>query len=174
MNHGSGSGYFADIAVPLNSSDGIYWRRIQGGTNYGWYRVLDTNNYAGIIDGRYVNVTGDTMTGALHLANGTRNNAGDDCGFGDCNIGGCLGLQGLNGATGLAFIQQGASWSGGNNYRFTWNGSNMTSSSTAQWNNLNADLLDGYHQAAFSMGWTTSTKYRVDRWGGSTDKTGRR
>ena len=170
MNHGNGSGYFADIAVPLNTSDGIYWRRIQGGTNYGWYRVLDTNNYAGIIDGRYVNVTGDTMTGALHLANGTRNNAGDDCGFGDCNIGGCLGLQGLNGATGLAFIQQGASWSGGNNYRFTWNGSNMTSSSTAQWNNLNADLLDGYHQAAFSMGWTTSTKYRVDRWGGGTDK----
>lgn len=170
MNHGNGSGYFADIAVPLNTSDGIYWRRIQGGTNYGWYRVLDTNNYAGIIDGRYVNVTGDTMTGALHLANGTRNNAGGDCGFGDCNIGGCLGLQGLNGATGLAFIQQGASWSGGNNYRFTWNGSNMTSSSTAQWNNLNADLLDGYHQAAFSMGWTTSTKYRVDRWGGGTDK----
>lgn len=170
MNHGNGSGYFADIAVPLNTSDGIYWRRIQGGTNYGWYRVLDTNNYAGIIDGRYVNVTGDTMTGALHLANGTRNNAGDECGFGDCNIGGCLGLQGLNGATGLAFIQQGASWSGGNNYRFTWNGSNMTSSSTAQWNNLNADLLDGYHQAAFSMGWTTSTKYRVDRWGGGTDK----
>nr|DAU49367.1 MAG TPA: tail protein [Caudoviricetes sp.] len=170
MNHGNGSGYFADIAVPLNTSDGIYWRRIQGGTNYGWYRVLDTNNYAGIIDGRYVNVTGDTMTGALHLANSTRNNAGNDCGFGDCNIGGCLGLQGLNGATGLAFIQQGTSWSGGNNYRFTWNGSNMTSSSTAQWNNLNADLLDGYHQASFSMGWTTSTKYRVDRWGGSTDK----
>lgn len=170
MNHGNGSGYFADIAVPLNTSDGIYWRRIQGGTNYGWYRVLDTNNYTGIIDGRYVNVTGDTMTGALHLANGTRNTAGDDCGFGDCNIGGCLGLQGLNGATGLAFIKQGASWSGGNNYRFTWNGSNMTSSSTAQWNNLNADLLDGYHQAAFSMGWTASTKYRVDRWGGSTDK----
>lgn len=149
MNHGNGSGYFADIAVPLNTSDGIYWRRIQWGTNYGWYRVLDTNNYAGIIDGRYVNVTGDTMTGALHLANGTRNNAGNDCGFGDCNIGGCLGLQGLNGATGLAFIQQGASWSGGNNYRFTWNGSNMTSSSTAQWNNLNADLLDGLHQNSF-------------------------
>lgn len=170
MNHGNGSGYFADIAVPLNTSDGIYWRRIKGGTNYGWYRVLDTNNYAGIIDGRYINVTGDTMTGALHLASNTRNNAGDDCGFGDCNIGGCLGLQGLTGATGLAFIQRGASWSGGNNYRFTWNGSNMTSSSTAQWNNLNADLLDGYHQAAFSMGWTASTKYRVDRWGGSTDK----
>ena len=36
--------------------------------------------------------------------------------------------------------------------------------------NLNADLLDGYHQTAFSMGWTSSTKYRVDRWGGGQDK----
>lgn len=36
--------------------------------------------------------------------------------------------------------------------------------------NLNADLLDGYHQTAFSMGWTSSTKYRVNRWGGGQDK----
>lgn len=43
-------------------------------------------------------------------------------------------------------------------------------SSTTLNTNLNADLLDGYHQTAFSMGWTASTKYRVDRWGGSTDK----
>jgi hypothetical protein len=107
--------------------------------------LLDNVNYASYSDGRYVKKAGDTMTGALHLANGTRNSAGDDCGFGDCNIAGCLGLQGLNGATGLAFIQQGASWSGGNNYKFTWNGSNMVSSSTALWNNLNADMLDNWH-----------------------------
>ena len=43
-------------------------------------------------------------------------------------------------------------------------------SSTTLNTNLNADLLDGYHQTAFSMGWTSSTKYRLDRWGGSTDK----
>nr|DAE67070.1 MAG TPA: tail fiber protein [Caudoviricetes sp.] len=110
-----------------------------------WRMLLDNVNYASYSDGRYVKKAGDTMTGALHLANGTRNNAGDDCGFGDCNIAGCLGLQGLNGATGLAFIQQGASWSGGNNYKFTWNGSNMVSSSTALWNNLNADMLDNWH-----------------------------
>ena len=29
--------------------------------------------------------------------------------------------------------------------------------------------MDGYHQTAFSMGWTSSTKYRVDRWGGGQD-----
>ena len=43
-------------------------------------------------------------------------------------------------------------------------------SSTTLNNNLNADLLDGYHQTAFSMGWTSSTKYRLDRWGGGQDK----
>jgi hypothetical protein len=109
-------------------------------------KVIDASHIpTSVLDGRWVKKAGDTMTGALHLANGTRNNAGDDCGFGDCNIVGCLGLQGLNGATGLAFIQQGASWSGGNNYKFTWNGSNMVSSSTALWNNLNADMLDNWH-----------------------------
>ena len=126
-------------------SNGIQYRSGWGTDKRPWRMLLDNVNYASYSDGRYVKKAGDTMTGALHLANGTRNNAGDDCGFGDCNIAGCLGLQGLNGATGLAFIQQGASWSGGNNYKFTWNGSNMVSSSTALWNNLNADMLDNWH-----------------------------
>ena len=126
-------------------SNGIQYRSGWGTDKRPWRMLLDNVNYASYSDGRYVKKAGDTMTGALHLANGTRNNAGDNCGFGDCNIAGCLGLQGLNGATGLAFIQQGASWSGGNNYKFTWNGSNMVSSSTALWNNLNADMLDNWH-----------------------------
>lgn len=127
------------------NTNGIQYRSGFNDDKKPWRMLLDSVNYASYSDGRYVKKAGDTMTGALHLANGTRNNAGDDCGFGDCNIGGCLGLQGLNGATGLAFIQQGASWSGGNNYKFTWNGSNMVSSSTALWNNLNADMLDNWH-----------------------------
>lgn len=120
-------------------------------------------------DGRYVKKAGDTMTGALHLANGTRNNAGGDCGFGDCNIGGCLGLQGLNGATGLAFIQQGASWSGGNNYKFTWNGSNMVSSSAALWNNLNADLLDNWHIMDIPRNYNSTATYSLQFALGGTD-----
>lgn len=43
-------------------------------------------------------------------------------------------------------------------------------SSTTLNANLNADLLDGYHQTAFNMGWTSSTKYRLDGWGGGKDK----
>lgn len=90
------------------------------------------------------------MTGALNFANSTRNSIGDDCVFGDYNEGGCVGFQGLNGNTGISLIQKGASWdNSASRYKMTWNGSNMTSSSTALWTNLNADLLDGLHQTSF-------------------------
>lgn len=148
MNHGNGSGYFADIAVPLNTSDGIYWRRIQGGTNYGWYRVLDTNNYAGIIDGRYVNVTGDTMTGALAV---TTN----------------LEVRSANTTTNAMLILHNPNRSRGNitfrdNMFYFVDGNSSTgttyrplkanyyiASATTLCTNLNADLLDGNHEHVF-------------------------
>ena len=165
------SNKLAALQIGGTSTD-LFFRGKHDGTNKitsAWHRLLHTENYASIADGRYVKKAGDTMTGALHLANGTRNNAGDDCGFGDCNIGGCLGLQGLNGATGLAFIQQGASWSGGNNYKFTWNGSNMVSSSTALWNNLNADMLDNWHLNFLPRNYNISRCYAVRFALGGTD-----
>lgn len=148
MNHGNGSGYFADIAVPLNTSDGIYWRRIQGGTNYGWYRVLDTNNYAGIIDGRYVNVTGDTMTGALAV---TTN----------------LEVRSANTTTNAMLILHNPNRSWGNitlrDHMFHFVDGNSSTgttyrplkanyyiaSATTLCTNLNADLLDGNHEHVF-------------------------
>ena len=51
----------------------------------------------------------------------------------------------------------------------TWTKNGTTNNITVPYAS-NADTVDGYHHTAFSMGWTTSTKYRVDRWGGSTDK----
>lgn len=148
MNHGNGSGYFADIVVPLNTSDGIYWRRIQGGTNYGWYRVLDTNNYAGIIDGRYVNVTGDTMTGALAV---TTN----------------LEVRSANTTTNAMLILHNPNRSWGNitlrDHMFHFVDGNSSTgttyrplkanyyiaSATTLCTNLNADLLDGNHEHVF-------------------------
>lgn len=156
------------------NTNGIQYRSGFNDDKKPWRMLLDNVNYASYSDGRYVKKAGDTMTGALHLANGTRNNAGDDCGFGDCNIGGCLGLQGLNGATGLAFIQQGASWSGGNNYKFTWNGSNMVSSSTALWNNLNADMLDNWHLNFLPRNYNNARTYSVQFALGGTDNNWRK
>lgn len=51
----------------------------------------------------------------------------------------------------------------------TWAKNGTTNNITVPYAS-NADTVDGYHQTAFSMGWTASTKYRVDRWGGNTDK----
>lgn len=132
------------------ANEGIQFRTGWDSDKKPWRMILDSVNYTNYADGRYVNVSGDTMTGALNFANNLSNNIGDDCKFGDYNESGCVGFQGINGATGISLLQQGTSWStSGNRYRMTWNGSNMTSSSTAQWNNLNADLLDGLHQNSF-------------------------
>lgn len=45
MNHSNSGGYLADIAVPLNDVGGVWWRQIRNGGFYGWYKILDTNNY---------------------------------------------------------------------------------------------------------------------------------
>lgn len=58
---------------------------------------------------------------------------------------------------------------GTNGNYLTWTKNGTTNNITVPYASY-ADTVDGYHQAAFSMGWTASTKYRVDRWGGSTDK----
>ena len=62
MNHGNGNGYFADIATPLNTTTGIYWRQIRYGSNYGWYKLLDSNNYS-------TNIT--NLTKGLTVSNGS-------------------------------------------------------------------------------------------------------
>ena len=54
-------------------------------------------------DGTYLKLSGGTLTGALGLANNTQNNIGDDCKLGDCNQSGCIGIQGVNGNTGIVF-----------------------------------------------------------------------
>ena len=49
QNHANNLGFFSDIATPLNSAEikyGLYWRAVSSGTNYGWYNLLDSNNYS--------------------------------------------------------------------------------------------------------------------------------
>ena len=37
--------YSADIVVPVNNTEGLSWRQNRNGTNYGWFRILDSGNY---------------------------------------------------------------------------------------------------------------------------------
>ena len=119
--------------------------------------VLHEGNYASILDPRYINVSGDTMTGALNFANATANSFGDDVLVGDFNQGGHLGIQGINNHTGIAFLKYGDTWgTAAAKYLMTWDGTCMNASSTNLFNNLNADLLDGYHEGNFfrtQRGW---------------------
>lgn len=99
-------------------------------------------------DSRYINASGDTMTGALNLANGTWNKAGDDAAFGDSNVAGNFCIKALNTTNaGITFF----------NNSGTNTGSLISAGGTLQWGNnnvwhagndgsgsgLDADLLDG-------------------------------
>lgn len=92
-----------------------------------WRTLLDSTNYTNWTDGRYVNVAGDTMTGALNFANNTWNTMGDDAYIGDCNQTGVIGIKGKNGNTGIYF----APYSGSTAQTIIINGSGtMTISGT--------------------------------------------
>ena len=56
----------------------------------------------------YLPLSGGTLSGALNLANSTWNTIGDDVAIGDMDIGGTLGIRGLNGNTGIKLVQNGA------------------------------------------------------------------
>ena len=62
------------------------------------------------------------MNGALDLANGTWNKAGDDAQFGDHNTAGSFAIQGLNGHTNLKMVTYGGSSYG----TITWDGSQFS------------------------------------------------
>ena len=69
--------------------------------------MLTTANYSTTLNPIYVNVSGDTMTGALNFANNVWNKLGDDVQFGDNNTAGAFCIQGLNGTTALKMTQYG-------------------------------------------------------------------
>ena len=58
-------------AIAFQKTSATHGEVFHASGNYGasswktWYKFLDEYNYAGILDSRYVNITGDTMTGNL-------------------------------------------------------------------------------------------------------------
>lgn len=117
----------------------------------------------------YLPLSGGTMTGALNFANFTPNKVGDDVFIGDYNEGGHLGIQGANNTTGLAFLKYGDSFDkNAALWKMTWNGTNMSASSTNLFTNLNADLLDGHHDGDI----TAKVVKSLGRTNAATDKSG--
>ena len=103
------------------SGQGLRYRTGWNDDKQAWATIIDNLNYATHLDGRYVNVTGDTMTGALNFANGTWNKVGDDAQFGDNNTAGSFAIQGINGNTNLKMVTYNNTTYG----TITWNGSSF-------------------------------------------------
>lgn len=117
-------------------------------TTISGYGITDayTKTQVDAIAAKYLPLTGGTLTGQLKIVASALNGAynglliGDDCYIGDCNLDNTIGLRGVgnNNAGMLKFGKGGM--------QFGYNGSNHIASTTAQWTNFNADLLDGWHK----------------------------
>lgn len=91
-----------------------------------WYILLDTHNYASVLDTAYVKKTGDTMTGNLMFARGNVTLGGDDI-------------------TG-AYIKYGAQTLAVNTSSVLFNGNKVWhAGNDGSGSGLDADLLDGKH-----------------------------
>lgn len=117
-------------------------------TTISGYGITDayTKSQVDAIAAKYLPLTGGTLTGQLKIVASALNGAynglliGDDCYIGDCNLGNTIGLMGVgNNYAGMVKFGKGG-------MQFGYNGSNHIASTTAQWTNLNADLLDGWHK----------------------------
>ena len=117
-------------------------------TTISGYGITDayTKSQVDTIAAKYLPLTGGTLTGQLKIVASALNGAynglriGDDCYIGDCNCGNTIGLMGVdNNNAGMVKFGKGG-------MKFGYNGSNHIASTTAQWTNLNADLLDGWHK----------------------------
>ena len=117
-------------------------------TTISGYGITDayTKSQVDAIAAKYLPLTGGTLTGQLKIVASALNGAynslliGDDCYIGDCNLANTIGFMGsTNNNAGMVKFGKGG-------MQFGYNGSNHTASTTAQWTNLNADLLDGWHK----------------------------
>lgn len=118
-------------------------------------------------DSRYVNVSGDTMTGSLNFANNIWNNVGDDAAIGDHNVAGHIGIKALNSANpGISFYNNSTTNVG----KLTVNGTTLQWNTSTIWHagndgsgsGLDADTLDGLHEASFNR---IDGRYRISTTG---------
>lgn len=56
------SGYFTELSFPVNDVNGLAWRQRRSSSYYGWYRILDSNNYSS-----YVKKIGTSTVGSSSI-----------------------------------------------------------------------------------------------------------
>ena len=61
MLHNNSYVYFTEIAMSFTSEDGMWRRALRGGTQVGWYKMLDSGNY----NSYALPISGGTLTGSV-------------------------------------------------------------------------------------------------------------
>lgn len=151
------------------SSHNHSWSNITSGkpTTLAGYGITDAYTKTEA-DSRYINASGDTMTGALRFANNIWNQFGDDVAIGDCDGSGLLGIKPINSAIpGFRFYNNSGSVLGElkcNNGTLVYGSGGYTiwhSGNDGPGSGSNADLLDGYNETDFfriNRGYVDSTE----------------
>lgn len=137
------NGYRVQLNTPLTLNGSLYIRHKIGGTWHGWREILDSTNYPAYLDGRYVNASGDTMTGRLFITT-----SGRTLELGSANSDWCH--YSTDAPTGHWFNKrvsvQGEIYAGANYNQLVWHAGNDGSGS-----GLDADMLDGIHSSQFLL-----------------------
>lgn len=137
----SGGNFRSQIAMPYQDAitdTDMFIRTAEGSTWRAWRRVLHNGNYSAILDSRYVNKAGDTMSDALTINSSVSDTPLRLNGYG----GGCYIQMKADGNT-LGYYgatSSGPVWHKDGIGNKLWHSGNMGPGS-----NLNADLLDGEH-----------------------------
>ena len=63
MLHNNSYGYFTEIAMSFTGEEGMWRRALRGGSQVGWYKMLDSGNY----NSYALPLSGGTVTGQLYL-----------------------------------------------------------------------------------------------------------
>ena len=132
LRFGWAQSYYTDLHTGPNeigSNSGLQFRQVVAGavSSLGWRTLLDTANYATLIDSRYVKKSGDTMTGTLTFPTAT--NAYDSLAV---RFSGVSTRIGVDATGGLGLYAQDAlylrpSWTyGGTSYGLIIKSSNIT------------------------------------------------
>lgn len=118
-----------------NGRNGLFFRTSNNlGWNATWDRILTDRTWASVVDGRYLPLTGGTLTGQLNTNSVIRTSNWFD------NSASGIGLY--NSAQDARWRAQNGRWEAD---KQIYSSSNFVAGNTALCTNLNADLLDGVH-----------------------------
>lgn len=181
LRFGWAQSYYTDLHTGPNeigSNSGLQFRQVVAGavSSLGWRTLLDTANYATLIDSRYVKKSGDTMNGTLTLLcggdnydQGIRINRPTLADWATLTIG-CVG-SGTSGTTANTWLigtpansnslifclnassdQKGLCLRDMTNAGMRWNGYVVWNAGCqGSGSGLDADLLDGYQSTSFNL-----------------------